>query len=143
MCGSSLFSLLDASVLPIKVLVPVCLLAALALAVVAASLSSYLSFSKRQEKQDVSGEAMLFFGFLAFETCVGAYFPCISTLKSEIVPEEARAGVYNAPRTETICFHLLSSSQVYRVPLNLCVVLLLLADPESSPLKKFRLRCQG
>lgn len=42
MCGSSLFSLLDASILPMKVLVPICLLAALALAVVAASLSSFL-----------------------------------------------------------------------------------------------------
>ncbi|CAK9111493.1 unnamed protein product [Durusdinium trenchii] len=116
MCGSSLFNLLDASIAPIKVrprlaskvglvpkaLWPVCLLAAGALATVASSLFT------------TSSEALIFFSFLAFEACVGAYFPCVSTVKSELVPEEARAGVYN----------------VYRVPLNMCVVLLLLADLE-------------
>mmetsp|Transcript_26757 Transcript_26757/g.63709 ORF Transcript_26757/g.63709 Transcript_26757/m.63709 type:complete len:500 (-) Transcript_26757:38-1537(-) len=102
MCGSSLFSLLDASVQPIKVLWPVCLAAAIALACVATSLWTGAS------------EEWVFGGFLAFEACVGAYFPCVSTVKSQIVPEETRAGVYN----------------VYRVPLNLCVVLLLLADLE-------------
>mmetsp|Transcript_36444 Transcript_36444/g.84086 ORF Transcript_36444/g.84086 Transcript_36444/m.84086 type:complete len:509 (+) Transcript_36444:63-1589(+) len=102
MCGSSLFSLSDNSVQPIKVLMPICLGAAISLGVVAASL--YTTYS----------EIMIFAGFLAFEACVGAYFPCVSTVKSAVVPEEARAGVYN----------------VYRVPLNLCVVLLLLADLE-------------
>ncbi|CAK9111497.1 unnamed protein product [Durusdinium trenchii] len=102
MCGSSLFNLLDASIAPIKALWPVCLLAAGALATVASSLFT------------TSSEALIFFSFLAFEACVGAYFPCVSTVKSELVPEEARAGVYN----------------VYRVPLNMCVVLLLLADLE-------------
>lgn len=102
MCGSSVFNLLDESISPIKVLWPVCLAAALSLGAVAASLFTTYS------------EATIFFGFLAFEACVGAYFPCVSTVKSQIVPEEARAGVYN----------------VYRVPLNLCVVLLLLGDLE-------------
>eukprot|EP00435_Cladocopium_sp_Y103_P055495 s1018_g18.t1 len=102
MCGSSVFNLLDESISPIKVLWPVCLAAASSLGAVAASL--YTTYS----------EATIFFGFLAFEACVGAYFPCVSTVKSQIVPEEARAGVYN----------------VYRVPLNLCVVLLLLGDLE-------------
>jgi len=102
MCGSSIFNLLDTAILPVKVLWPICLTAAISLAAVAASL--YTTYS----------EATIFFGFLAFEACVGAYFPCVSTVKSQVVPEEARAGVYN----------------VYRVPLNLCVVLLLLGDFE-------------
>lgn len=112
MCGSSLFSLLDTAVQPAKVLIPICLCAAAALGLVAASL--YTTYS----------EMTIFLGFLAFEACVGAYFPCISTVKSAVVPEEARAGVYN----------------VYRVPLNLCVVLLLLADLE---LKESFALCSG
>ncbi|CAE7378433.1 MFSD5 [Symbiodinium natans] len=102
MCGSSLFSLLDTKMQPVKVLIPICLAAASALGLVAVSL--YTAYS----------ELAIFLGFLAFEACVGAYFPCVSTVKSAVVPEQARAGVYN----------------VYRVPLNLCVVLLLLADFE-------------
>lgn len=34
---------------------------------------------------------------------VGAYFPCVSTVKSQIVPEEARAGVYNATWMNMTC----------------------------------------
>jgi len=112
MCGSSLFSLLDTAVQPAKVLIPICLCAAASLGLVAASL--YTTYS----------EMTIFLGFLAFEACVGAYFPCVSTVKSAVVPEEARAGVYN----------------VYRVPLNLCVVLLLLADLE---LKESFALCSG
>lgn len=43
--------------------------------------------------------------FLLFEVCVGLYMPCCGSLKSQMVPEEARAGVYN----------------LYRVPLNFVV----------------------
>ena len=48
----------------------------------------------------------LLISFLAFEAVVGVYWPAIGTIKSRVVPEEARATIYN----------------LYRVPLN-CVVL--------------------
>jgi len=48
--------------------------------------------------------------FLAFEACVGMYWPCIGTVKSQVVPEESRATIYN----------------VYRVPLNAIVLGVLL-----------------
>ena len=47
----------------------------------------------------------LLISFLAFEAVVGVYWPAIGTIKSRVVPEEARATIYN----------------LYRVPLN-CVV---------------------
>mmetsp|Transcript_8658 Transcript_8658/g.22252 ORF Transcript_8658/g.22252 Transcript_8658/m.22252 type:complete len:477 (+) Transcript_8658:87-1517(+) len=53
-----------------------------------------------------------FLAFLAFEFCVGVYFPTIGIVKSEIVPEHVRGTMYN----------------LYRVPLNAVVVCLLLTD---------------
>lgn len=100
MCGSSLFSLLGSSLKSTKVLLLVCLAGALALGMVTLSLERHL------------GPAVVYAGFLAFEACVGAYFPAAGTVKSEVVPEDARAGIYN----------------IYRVPLNAVVVLLLLTD---------------
>lgn len=100
MCGSSLFSLVDASQRPARVLLPICLASALSLAIVTFWLGR------------TGGTPMVFAGFLAFETCVGAYFPAAGTLKSEVVPENARAGIYN----------------IYRVPLNAVVILLLLTN---------------
>jgi len=47
--------------------------------------------------------------FLAFEACVGVYFPTIGTMKGQIVPEATRSTVYN----------------LYRVPLNSIVVITL------------------
>jgi len=44
--------------------------------------------------------------FLIFEICCGAYFPCISIVKSDVCPEKYRATIY--------CF--------YRAPLNLLVL---------------------
>jgi len=54
----------------------------------------------------------VYVGFLVFEVCVGMYFPCIGTIKSEVVPEQSRAAVYN----------------LFRVPLNGIVVSVLLAN---------------
>ncbi|CAE8642220.1 unnamed protein product [Polarella glacialis] len=51
-------------------------------------------------------------GFLWFEFCCGAYFPSVGVLKSEIVPEHVRGAIYN----------------LFRVPLNAIVVILLLND---------------
>merc|ERR1712007_161141 len=43
-----------------------------------------------------------FLAFLAFEACVGIYFPLIGRLKGDIVPEDMRSTIYN----------------IYRFPLN-------------------------
>jgi len=48
--------------------------------------------------------------FLLFEAAVGMYWPCIGTIKSQVVPEESRATIYN----------------IYRVPLNAIVLGVLL-----------------
>ncbi|CAE8606342.1 unnamed protein product, partial [Polarella glacialis] len=53
-----------------------------------------------------------FLGFLCFEFCCGAYFPSVGVLKSAIVPEHVRGAIYN----------------LFRVPLNAIVVILLLND---------------
>jgi len=58
-----------------------------------------------------------FFSFLVFEMCVGLYFPMMSTLKSKVVPEEARSAIYN----------------IYRLPLNIIVVGALVADIDLRP----------
>merc|ERR1712160_211806 len=53
-----------------------------------------------------------FVAFLAFEACVGLYFPMIGTLKGEIVPEDMRSIIYN----------------LYRLPLNVIVLMPLLLN---------------
>lgn len=58
-----------------------------------------------------SDVTMRFLSFLVFEMTVGLYFPMMGTLKGVIVPEESRAAIYN----------------LYRVPLNIIVVLSLAA----------------
>mmetsp|Transcript_104244 Transcript_104244/g.290380 ORF Transcript_104244/g.290380 Transcript_104244/m.290380 type:complete len:482 (-) Transcript_104244:53-1498(-) len=57
-----------------------------------------------------------FFAFLAFEMCVGMYFPMMGTLKGQIVPEAKRSTIYN----------------LYRVPLNAIVVATLLLQLDTS-----------
>lgn len=52
-------------------------------------------------------------GMLLFEVCVGMYFPVMGTLKGLIVPEDKRSAIYN----------------LYRVPVNLIVVISLLTNP--------------
>jgi len=53
-----------------------------------------------------------FVAFLAFEACVGLYFPMIGTLKGDIVPEDLRSTIYN----------------IYRLPLNVIVLMPLLMN---------------
>merc|ERR1719409_2102262 len=53
-----------------------------------------------------------FGAFMAFEFCVGIYFPNIGVLKSQIVPEAIRGIMYN----------------LFRLPLNGLVLVLLLGD---------------
>lgn len=61
---------------------------------------------------DQSNLMLCFSAFMAFEFCVGVYFPSIGILKSEVVPERVRGTMYN----------------IYRVPLNAVVVALLLTN---------------
>merc|ERR1719453_801837 len=53
-----------------------------------------------------------FVAFLAFEACVGLYFPMMGTLKGDIVPEDMRSTIYN----------------IYRLPLNIVVLMPLLMN---------------
>lgn len=56
------------------------------------------------------GTGLSFYGFLAFEMCVGLYFPLMSMMKSSVVPEQHRSTLYN----------------IFRIPLNAIVLVVLL-----------------
>ena len=55
-------------------------------------------------------------GMLLYEFCIGAYYPAIGTVKGTIVPEDQRAAIYN----------------VFRLPLNLMVLLYLVGDFDTA-----------
>jgi len=57
-----------------------------------------------------AGTNFTYIGFLLFEVCVGIYFPCQSTIKGNMVPEQSRSTIYN----------------LFRVPLNAIVLFVLL-----------------
>ena len=59
-----------------------------------------------------SDTTLVFLSFLVFELTVGLYFPTMGTLKSGIVPEKMRSTIYN----------------IYRIPLNVIVLTVLLTD---------------
>ena len=61
-------------------------------------------------------ETVSFIALNLFEVCVGLYFPTMGTMKGSIVPENKRVAIYN----------------LFRIPLNLIVVVSLLADPTPS-----------
>lgn len=96
MAGSALFGILHPERSPAQILATVMLVSGMAIGAVAVFVGT------------AEWTWMTFAMFLVFEFCVGLYFPAVGALKSAVVPERARAGVYN----------------VYRVPLNLVVVLL-------------------
>eukprot|EP01102_Stenamoeba_stenopodia_P018053 TRINITY_DN6570_c0_g1_i1.p1 TRINITY_DN6570_c0_g1~~TRINITY_DN6570_c0_g1_i1.p1 ORF type:complete len:433 (+),score=62.68 TRINITY_DN6570_c0_g1_i1:186-1484(+) len=56
-----------------------------------------------------SSQPILLASFFAFEVCCGLYFPCIAFLRAKYIPEHSRATIMN----------------LFRVPLNLLVVLIL------------------
>ena len=58
----------------------------------------------------------VFICLCAFEACLGAYMPTMATLKACYVPEDARATIYS----------------LFRVPLNLIVVCVLLVSLDSA-----------
>jgi MFS family permease len=103
MCGSSLFTMLSKKwgLSAEELLLRVFLMSSLAL-----SVPVFFSDSP----------TMTYMAFLVFECCVGIYFPAMGTMKSNIVPEESRAALYN----------------LFRVPLNVIVLGVLLSDMKTS-----------
>mmetsp|Transcript_21095 Transcript_21095/g.59961 ORF Transcript_21095/g.59961 Transcript_21095/m.59961 type:complete len:491 (-) Transcript_21095:82-1554(-) len=61
---------------------------------------------------NVSQLIFIYLGFLLFEFCCGLYFPSVSTIKGQAVPESIRSTVYN----------------IYRVPMNAIVLAVLLGN---------------
>jgi MFS family permease len=57
-----------------------------------------------------TSHSLRFFSFCTFEVCVGMFWPCLGFMRSRYVPEEVRATVMN----------------MFRIPLNLIVVLVLM-----------------
>ena len=97
MLGTSIFAVASASgrVSPAKILV----------VVLALSSASCLCVAR------TSDGTTSYLAMLAFEMCVGAYYPAMSTVKAGLVPEDQRAAIYS----------------VFRLPLNLLVLLNLLS----------------
>jgi len=60
----------------------------------------------------VTTMGLIYSGFILFEFCCGLYFPSVSTIKGEAVPESIRSTVYN----------------LYRVPMNAIVLAVLLTN---------------
>jgi MFS family permease len=61
---------------------------------------------------DVKQMVTIYIGFILFEFCCGLYFPSVSTIKGQAVPESIRSTVYN----------------LYRVPMNAIVLAVLLGN---------------
>ena len=74
----------------------------------------------------VSNEAIVYIAFNLFEACCGVYFPSVGTIRSQIVPEATRSTVMN----------------IFRIPLNLIVVVILL-KVDALPSQVFFLLCAG
>lgn len=104
MCGASSSTLLASRVSPRNRLLGICIIGIVAFltAAVCAGVHGKLH--------------QCFIAFSLFEFVVGAYFPSIGILKSEIVPENVRGTMYN----------------LFRVPLNIIVLLLLLTNLSMS-----------
>lgn len=96
MAGSSIFSVLIESMKIEKLCVYVC--------AVATSAFTLMAFS--------TSEVGAYMAFLFYEVSVGVYFPTMGTMKSQIVPENKRAAIYN----------------LFRIPLNFIVLFSLLTD---------------
>ncbi|CAD5123852.1 DgyrCDS12158 [Dimorphilus gyrociliatus] len=66
-------------------------------------------------------QTLIFISFLVFESCVGIFWPSMSTMRGKYVPESTRATIMN----------------FFRIPLNLIVVIILTQDLTNSTLFKF------
>lgn len=100
MCGASVSTMLSGRVPTIYRMAGLLILGMVAFAAAALSTSKLGSLF------------CCFASFMLFEFCVGMYYPAVGMLKSEIVPERVRSTVYN----------------LYRIPLNMVVVVLLLTE---------------
>ncbi|XP_063235217.1 molybdate-anion transporter-like [Bacillus rossius redtenbacheri] len=125
MVGSSLYSLLLARGWRADQL----LTASLALAFVALAASALASARAHARA--------CFAAFLLFEVAVGAYYPAITYLRSEVVPEELRAGIiswFRVPMNLLTCASLLWLRQGHgavgssHVAFSACACFLLLAS---------------
>jgi len=99
MVGSSVFSAAMRTGLAVESVVTIMLalgFGAMSLATVAATRHMLLALT---------------LAFFVFEACVGAYFPCISTLRSRLLPDEHRGAIMN----------------LFGIPLNLIVVVVFLS----------------
>lgn len=67
--------------------------------------------------QSHGSEVLYTFSFLLFEICCGIYYPASATMRGQIIPENLRASVTN----------------VFRVPLNLMVIVMLIKVRERDP----------
>uniref|UniRef100_A0A0B6ZEV1 Major facilitator superfamily (MFS) profile domain-containing protein n=1 Tax=Arion vulgaris TaxID=1028688 RepID=A0A0B6ZEV1_9EUPU len=66
-------------------------------------------------------QLVIFMGFLVFETCVGIFWPSMGTMRGKYVAEETRATTMN----------------IFRIPLNLIVVVILLQHLDRDTIFKF------
>ncbi|BFZ08258.1 hypothetical protein BsWGS_11297 [Bradybaena similaris] len=66
-------------------------------------------------------QLVIFMGFLVFETCVGIFWPSMGTMRGKYVAEETRATTMN----------------IFRVPLNFIVVVILLQHLDRDTIFKF------
>merc|ERR1719188_2956778 len=104
MCGSSTFDLLRGRGVQVMSMAQ----AAFGLGAFA-FLSSGIAF---KGSTDVGHLVVIYLGFIVFEFCCGLYFPSVSTIKGQAVPENIRSTVYN----------------LYRVPMNAIVLAVLLTN---------------
>lgn len=96
MTGSSLFNLVSSKMKVENMVVTMLMVAGSALAL------PWLSSSAQ----------IVYFSFLAFEVCVGIYWPAMGTIKGMNVPDSQRSAIYN----------------IFRVPLNAIVLFVLKND---------------
>jgi predicted MFS family arabinose efflux permease len=69
----------------------------------------------------IANKSLVYYSFLLFEVCCGIFYPAYGVIKSEKIPEEIRSSVMN----------------IFRVPLNAFVILLLLKIKFVSPFAIF------
>ncbi|KJH52244.1 hypothetical protein DICVIV_01572 [Dictyocaulus viviparus] len=128
MMGSSLFKLLRKNHRPENFMRYVLLVSAVCMAVPIIAPTS---------------AALIFFAFLAFEICVGIFWPAMGCLRGSYVPEETRSTTINLFRIplNLIVIFILWQNYSMTVIFQSCVVFLLLAAAAQHVL--YRLVCAG
>ena len=114
MFGTSVFSILSTKMglRPSRILVFILALSSLSCLVISrASSKSFSSYKDKNNNKDI----LAYVAMLVFEACIGAYYPAMSTVKGNLVPEDQRDAIYS----------------VFRLPMNLVVLLNLCSNLES------------